>query len=259
MALLDEQNGWIHSAIQARPSAAAWAHGAAAWARRAAARPEPLYHQTVCDYAYLLHANMLHAQACTCICHMPYAQVAGLFAMADLDGGGELDQAELLLLLQRLRQKRAGTEGRVGDAWATTLNKGAQRRQAQQKRQGQGSTLARLLGKAEEAAEAQMHRAQDTRNTASVWAAWHAAEEAAAREADSRLTKKALLAQTTLTEEGADDEAREAREARARREDLRNFGDRRGSVYQARCTDQDLLAACCLLLAACCLLLAACC
>ena len=38
--------------------------------------------------------------------------------MADLDGGGELDQVELLLLLQRLRQKRGGTEERLSDAWA---------------------------------------------------------------------------------------------------------------------------------------------
>ena len=179
--------------------------------------------------------------------------------MADLDGGGELDQAELLLLLQRLRQKRAGTESRMGDAWATTLSRGAQKRQAQQKRQGQGSTLSRLLGKAEEVAEAQVHRAQDTRTTESVWATWHAAEEAAAREEDSRLTKKALLAQTAFDEQDAEEEARQVSEDRARHEDARNFGKRRGSMYQARRTDQDLLAACCLLLAACCLLPAACC
>ena len=138
--------------------------------------------------------------------------------MADLDGGGELDQVELLLLLQRLRQKRGGTEERLSDAWASTLERGAQRRRAERGREGQASTLSRLLGAAEEAAEAQMDRAQDRREKESVWASWHAAEAAAAREEELRLTKKALLASTVLEEDDIEEEAREVREGRAKRE-----------------------------------------
>jgi hypothetical protein len=158
--------------------------------------------------------------------------------MADLDGGGELDQVELLLLLQRLRQKRGGTEERLSDAWASTLDRGARRRRAEREREGQGSTLSRLLGAAEEAAEAQMDRAQDRRKTESVWASWHAAEAAAAREDALRLTKKALLASTVLEEDDGEEQAREVREARAKRE---GAGERRDSVYEARRMDQTQL------------------
>lgn len=158
--------------------------------------------------------------------------------MADLDGGGELDQVELLLLLQRLRQKRGGTEERLSDAWASTLDRGAQRRRAEREREGQASTLSRLLGAAEEAAEARMHRAQGRRKTESVWASWHAAEAAAAREEELRLTKKALLASTVLEEDDVEEEAREVREGRAKRE---GAGERRGSVYAARRMDQTQL------------------
>ena len=160
--------------------------------------------------------------------------------MADLDGGGELDQVELLLLLQRLRQKRGGTEERLSDAWASTLERGAQRRRAERRREEQASTLSRLLGAAEEAAEAQMDRAQDRREKESVWASWHAAEAAAAREEELRLTKKALLASTVLEEEDIEEEAREVREGRAKREGA-GLEERQGAVYEARRMDQTEL------------------